>query len=191
MAAVTLLSTSGLSRQFGGLKAVDQVDFAIREGEIRALIGPNGAGKTTFVSLLSGRITPSAGRITFAGEDITAMPAHRRVRQGIAYTFQITSVYPTLTAFENVALPAQTAIRKSARGNSKRGGQDAITERAMAALSGWGLANGLATRRAPFPMAISGFSKWRWGWRSNRGFSFSTSRRRDFPMARSIISAGW
>lgn len=139
MAAVTLLSTSGLSRQFGGLKAVDQVDFAIREGEIRALIGPNGAGKTTFVSLLSGRITPSAGRITFAGEDITAMPAHRRVRQGIAYTFQITSVYPTLTAFENVALPAQTAIRKSARGNSKRGGQDAITERAMAALKRVGL----------------------------------------------------
>lgn len=139
MAAVTLLSTSGLSRQFGGLKAVDQVDFAIREGEIRALIGPNGAGKTTFVSLLSGRIAPSAGRITFAGEDITAMPAHRRVRQGIAYTFQITSVYPTLTAFENVALPAQTALRKAAARNSKHGGQNAITERAMAALQRVGL----------------------------------------------------
>ncbi|KQQ79280.1 ABC transporter ATP-binding protein [Rhizobium sp. Leaf321] len=112
MASVSLLSTKGLSRHFGGLKAVDNVDFTIREGEIRALIGPNGAGKTTFVSLLAGRIAPSAGSIEFLGKDITDRPAHQRVRDGIAYTFQITSIYPTLTVFDNVALSAQSALRR-------------------------------------------------------------------------------
>ncbi|MDO9416140.1 ABC transporter ATP-binding protein [Pararhizobium sp.] len=110
MAAVTLLSTSGLSRNFGGLKAVDNVDFTLQTGEIRALIGPNGAGKTTFVSLLSGRIAPSRGTVSFLGRDITGDPAHKRVRDGIAYTFQITSVYAKLSAWDNVALAAQTAI---------------------------------------------------------------------------------
>ncbi|TWF52389.1 ABC transporter ATP-binding protein [Neorhizobium alkalisoli] len=113
MASVTLLRTKGLSRQFGGLKAVNDVNFAIREGEIRALIGPNGAGKTTFVSLLSGRIAPSAGSIEFLGNDITARPAHKRVRDGIAYTFQITSIYPMLSVFDNVALSAQSALQRS------------------------------------------------------------------------------
>jgi len=108
MAAVTpLLSTQDLSRSFGGLKAVDNVDFAISEGEIRAIIGPNGAGKTTFVSLVCGRIQPSSGRVFFEGRDISRMPAHRRVRAGIAYTFQITSIFPNLTVFDNVALAVQ------------------------------------------------------------------------------------
>jgi branched-chain amino acid transport system ATP-binding protein len=105
-----LLTTRGLSRSFGGLKAVDSVDFAVMPGEIRAIIGPNGAGKTTFVSLLCGRIEPSAGMILFDGGDITGMPAWRRVRQGIAYTFQITSVYANLTAYDNVALPVQRTL---------------------------------------------------------------------------------
>lgn len=112
MAAVTLLSTQGLSRHFGGLRAVDGVDFQISEGEIHALIGPNGAGKTTFVSLLSGRIAPTAGRIQFLGEDITAVPAHERVRKGIAYTFQITSIFPRLSVSENVALAAQNTLQR-------------------------------------------------------------------------------
>lgn len=112
MAAVTLLSTEGLSRHFGGLRAVDGVDFQIAEGEIHALIGPNGAGKTTFVSLLSGRIAPTAGRVRFLGEDITDEPAHQRVRKGIAYTFQITSVFPRLSVSENVALSAQNTLQR-------------------------------------------------------------------------------
>jgi branched-chain amino acid transport system ATP-binding protein len=111
MAAITLLSTKGLSRHFGGLKAVDDVDFEIAKGEIRAVIGPNGAGKTTFVSLLCGRIAPTAGTVTFMGADITAEPAFRRVRLGIAYTFQITSIYPKLSVYENVALAAQSALQ--------------------------------------------------------------------------------
>ena len=107
MAAV-ILEALGLARAFGGLRAVDGVDFALRAGEIHALIGPNGAGKTTFVSLLSGRIAPDAGAIRLDGADITRLPAHLRVRRGIAYTFQITSIYPQLTVFDNVALAAQS-----------------------------------------------------------------------------------
>jgi branched-chain amino acid transport system ATP-binding protein len=106
MAAV-ILQARGLTRHFGGLRAVDEVDFDLHEGEIHALIGPNGAGKTTFVSLLSGRIPAQAGQILLGGQDITRLPAHARVRAGIAYTFQITSVYPRLSVFDNVALAVQ------------------------------------------------------------------------------------
>ena len=119
MAAVTpILQTTGLSRAFGGLKAVDGVDFSVTPGEIRAIIGPNGAGKTTFVGLICGRIAPSAGRVVFEGDDITDLPAHRRVRRGIAYTFQITSVFANLSAFDNVALAVQRRLLdgKGARG---------------------------------------------------------------------------
>jgi len=110
-----LLTTSGLSRFFGGVRAVDDVDFSLDPGEIRAIIGPNGAGKTTFVSLVCGRIGPSAGRIFFDGEDITGLPPHRRVRLGIAYTFQITSVFANLSAFDNVALPLQRTLAGGGR----------------------------------------------------------------------------
>ena len=101
-----LLETRGLSKSFGVLKAVSDVNFAIEKGEVRAVIGPNGAGKTTFVSLISGRIAPSAGTILFEGADVTALPAFRRVQKGIAYTFQITSIYANLSVAENVALAA-------------------------------------------------------------------------------------
>ncbi|MES2968336.1 MAG: ABC transporter ATP-binding protein [Pseudomonadota bacterium] len=106
MAAV-ILSARGLTRHFGGLRAVDGVDFDLHAGEIHALIGPNGAGKTTFVSLLCGRLPAQSGTITLAGQDITHLPAHARVARGIAYTFQITSVYPRLSVFDNVALAVQ------------------------------------------------------------------------------------
>ncbi|MBL9075240.1 ABC transporter ATP-binding protein [Tabrizicola sp.] len=103
-----LIETRGLTLHFGGLKAVDGVDFALQSGEIHALIGPNGAGKTTFVSLLSGRRMAQSGTILLDGEDITRLPAHARVRKGIAYTFQITSIFPRLTVFDNVALAVQS-----------------------------------------------------------------------------------
>ncbi len=78
-----------------------------RDGEIHALIGPNGAGKTTLVSLLCGRLIPDAGSITFMGRDITRLPAYLRARLGIAYTFQITAIFPRLPVFDNVALAVQ------------------------------------------------------------------------------------
>ncbi|MGY6708179.1 MAG: ABC transporter ATP-binding protein [Rhizobiaceae bacterium] len=111
-----LLVTRGLSRQFGGLKAVDGVDFELQQGEIRAIIGPNGAGKTTLVGLVCGRVLPSAGRVEFDGADISRLPPHRRTRKGIAYTFQITSVFLNLSAYDNVALAAQR--RHGAAGSS-------------------------------------------------------------------------
>ncbi len=103
-----LMQAKGLTRHFGGIRAVDGVDFRLEQGEIHAIIGPNGAGKTTFVSLLSGRIPVQSGSITLGVEDITRLPAHARVKKGIAYTFQITSVYAKLTVFDNVALAAQS-----------------------------------------------------------------------------------
>jgi len=106
---MTLLQTRNLAREFGGLHAVENVDFDLDAGEIRAIIGPNGAGKTTFVSLICGRIPASAGKVVFADEDISSLPAHERVRRGIAYTFQITSVFANLTAFDNVALAVQSS----------------------------------------------------------------------------------
>ena len=108
-----LLTTTKLSRQFGGLRAVDDVSFALPAGEVRAIIGPNGAGKTTFVNLVCGRVRPTAGRIAFEGTDITGLPAHARVGRGIAYTFQITSVFANLSVFDNVALAAQGALMRS------------------------------------------------------------------------------
>jgi branched-chain amino acid transport system ATP-binding protein len=111
VAAVTaILSTRGLTRRFAGLVAVNAVDLDLSAGEIRALIGPNGAGKTTFVSMLIGRLPPTSGQIVFNGTDITDLPAHRRVQQGMAYTFQITSIFAKLPVEENVALAARRAI---------------------------------------------------------------------------------
>ncbi|MCY1125763.1 ABC transporter ATP-binding protein [Frigidibacter sp. RF13] len=127
---MTLLEARGLTRHFGGLKAVDGVDLDLARGEIHALIGPNGAGKTTFVSLLSGRTPAQSGTVRFEGRDITRLPAHARVRQGIAYTFQITQVFANLTTFDNVALAVQ------GRGVSKR-----LVRETSAALERVGLAD--------------------------------------------------
>jgi branched-chain amino acid transport system ATP-binding protein len=109
-ADATILSTAKLSRQFGGLRAVDAVDLSVERGEIRAVIGPNGAGKTTLVGMICGRIPASSGRVLFEGEDITALRPWSRVERGIAYTFQITSVFQNLSCFDNVALAAQRGL---------------------------------------------------------------------------------
>jgi branched-chain amino acid transport system ATP-binding protein len=139
MAAVTpLLTTTKLSRNFGGLRAVDGVDFSLAAGEIRAIIGPNGAGKTTFVGLVCGRIEPTSGRVVFDGKDITSMPAHRRVRRGIAYTFQITSVYARLSAFDNVALAVE---RRLLDAKGERPSAKALRDGVTQALERTGLAD--------------------------------------------------
>lgn len=107
---MSLLRTRGLSRHFGGLIAVEGVDFDLEEGEVRALIGPNGAGKSTLVGMISGRIPPSRGTIEFDGVEITGWPAHKRIMAGMSYTFQITSVFPGLPVRENVALAARRRV---------------------------------------------------------------------------------
>jgi branched-chain amino acid transport system ATP-binding protein len=103
-----ILETRGLTRAFGGLLAVNQVDFAVREGEIRAVIGPNGAGKTTFFNLITGVFPPTSGQILFRGEEITGLPVHAISRRGIARTVQITSIFPALTVTDNVWLGVQS-----------------------------------------------------------------------------------
>jgi len=106
-----LLRTEGLRKSFGGLKAVDGVDFALKPGELRAVIGPNGAGKTTFFNLITGLFPPTAGGIFFRGEDITGLPPHRVARKGIGRTLQITSLFLGLTVCENVWIAAQSRRR--------------------------------------------------------------------------------
>ncbi len=106
---MTLLSTHGLSKNFGGLHAVEDVDFVLPEGQVRALIGPNGAGKSTFVGMLCGRIRETRGEVHFSDQNITGLPAHRRIGLGMAYTFQITSIFSRLSLHENVAL----AVRRN------------------------------------------------------------------------------
>jgi branched-chain amino acid transport system ATP-binding protein len=96
-----VLRVAGLSREFGGLMAVNNLSFGVARGEILGLIGPNGAGKTTAVNLISGIIRPSAGTVRFNEEDVTAMPAHRLAQRGLVRTFQATVVYDKRTVREN------------------------------------------------------------------------------------------
>ena len=115
MAAVTLLETAGLTKSFAGLVAVEDVDLSITEGEIHALIGPNGAGKSTCVGMIAGRIPPTRGSVTFDGKEVTDLPAHRRMQMGMAYTFQITSIYAGLSVRENIALALRNQSPEAAR----------------------------------------------------------------------------
>ena len=103
-----LLLTTGLSRAFGGLVAVDSVSLQLDPATIHAVIGPNGAGKSTLVNLLAGEVKPSSGSIRLRGEDITGWKPDRIARRGVARTFQHTNVFPDFTVFENCRLAAQS-----------------------------------------------------------------------------------
>jgi branched-chain amino acid transport system ATP-binding protein len=102
-----ILEARGLSRSFHGFHAVSRVDLSVREGSIHALIGPNGAGKTTCFNLLTRFIEPTAGRITFRGQDITRLRADAVARLGLVRSFQISAVFAQLSVFENVRLAVQ------------------------------------------------------------------------------------
>jgi branched-chain amino acid transport system ATP-binding protein len=104
---LVLLETHNLRKEFGGLIAVDDVSIQIERGSTHSIIGPNGAGKTTFFNLLTGRYKPTRGSVIFKGEDITALPVHRRAHIGIGRSFQITNIFPNLTVLENVRLAVQ------------------------------------------------------------------------------------
>ena len=110
-----ILATHGLCKAFGALTVTDEVSLELHPGECHALIGPNGAGKTTLVNQLSGLINPDAGRIEFRGKDITATRPAERAQAGLGRTFQITSIIPTMSLFENVALAAQAQCGSSYR----------------------------------------------------------------------------
>ncbi|CEJ13570.1 Sulfate/thiosulfate import ATP-binding protein CysA [bacterium YEK0313] len=106
---MTLLAATAISKRYGGLMALSDVDFAVAPGEFVAVIGPNGAGKSTFLNVLTGLTPPSTGTVTFGGRDITRAPTHRRIRAGLGRTFQHGRLFPRLTVLENVMTGA--AIR--------------------------------------------------------------------------------
>jgi len=103
-----ILATEKLTKNFGGLKAIDSVTFEIEAGKLTSVIGPNGAGKTTLFNLITGMIRPDSGRVLFKGEDITHFPIHHIVRRGISRSFQILNLFNELTLFENVWLGVQS-----------------------------------------------------------------------------------
>ena len=105
-----VLKTEGLSKSFGGLRAVDEVDFELPSGGLHAIIGPNGAGKTTFFNLITGLLTPDSGRVSFLGRDITGMKPHRINRLGLARTLQIKSVFDGLSVYDNVWIAAHSRL---------------------------------------------------------------------------------
>jgi branched-chain amino acid transport system ATP-binding protein len=103
-----ILRTEALTIRFGGLTALNSVDFEVRRGEIRAIIGPNGAGKSTFFNCLTGVIGPTSGRILFNAQNIAALPPNRISQKGIARSYQITNILPNATTLENVRIAAQS-----------------------------------------------------------------------------------
>ena len=108
-----ILSTCGLTKAYAGVAANTDIDFDLPMGQTRAIIGPNGAGKSTFVGMVCGRIQATRGSVSFDGTDITTMAAHERIRKGIAYTFQITSVFQGLSVRENINLAARRRLGKN------------------------------------------------------------------------------
>jgi branched-chain amino acid transport system ATP-binding protein len=102
-----MLEIAGLTKHFGGVVAVDRVNLSVRAGEVHALIGPNGAGKTTLIAQVSGSLPADAGEIRFLGTDVTRMPQHRRVRAGLARSYQITSIFRRFSVRDNLALAVQ------------------------------------------------------------------------------------
>jgi len=132
--ADVVLNVRGLAKYFGGLKAVDGVDFSVRRGEVHALIGPNGSGKTTTLNVVTGLYRATAGRIFVDGVDVTALPAHKRTSAGLARTFQNIRLFRSMTALENVVIGAER------EGNTLvEAGHGALQSRARAALDFVGL----------------------------------------------------
>ncbi|MGE0715246.1 MAG: ABC transporter ATP-binding protein [Alphaproteobacteria bacterium] len=136
---MTAIEVAGLSKRFGGLRAVDDVSLAVAPGERRVLIGPNGAGKTTLFHCITGMMRPTTGRIALFGDDVTALPENRRTALGMGRTFQISNVFTDLTAVENLSLaalgtaPAKWTMRRPLTAFSD------LRERALAGLAEVGL----------------------------------------------------
>jgi len=103
-----ILKTESLVKNFGGLRAIDQVDFRLEEGQLHSIIGPNGAGKSTFFKLICGELHPDSGGIRFRGEDITALPQYAISHRGMSVAYQLTNIFPRLTTLENIRVAMQS-----------------------------------------------------------------------------------
>ena len=146
-----ILETRGLTKEFRGFYAVRNVDLRVRRGRIHALIGPNGAGKTTCFNLLTHFLAPTAGRITFNGRDITGRRPAEIARLGLVRSFQISAVFPHLTALENVRIALQRGRGRSFDFWRSERVLDAFRERALDLLGAVGLAGFAATPAVELP----------------------------------------
>src|SRR5215472_11009955 len=104
------LEVNGVARNFGGVTALADVSFSVREGEVMGLIGPNGAGKSTLFEIVSGNLAPSAGRISYFGSDCTTLPAHARRRAGMCRTFQKVRLFESMTVAQNISVAASQCL---------------------------------------------------------------------------------
>ena len=143
-----ILRLVGLCKNFGGLRVTDNVTLDVGGGELHAVIGPNGAGKTTLINQICGSIAPDAGRVVFAGRDVTDVAVHARAALGLARSFQITSILPGFSVRENVALAVQARAGSSFRLFGRAEREDVLNTPALAALAEVGLAD-----RAEVPAA--------------------------------------
>ena len=139
--ADALLSVQGLRKHYGGLAVTNNVSLDVQPGEIHALIGPNGAGKTTLIHQITGTVMPDAGRVIFAGRDITRLSLPQRVHSGLARSFQITSIIAGFSVLENVTLAAQGQSGSSFRFFRAAAAEAALNATARAALAEVGLAD--------------------------------------------------
>lgn len=105
---MAVLETRRLSKHFGGLIAVNNVDYRVEPGELRSIIGPNGAGKTTFFNMIAGDLPATSGQVLFKGENITSLSTFERSHRGLGRTYQITNIFPRLTVLENLRIAAQS-----------------------------------------------------------------------------------
>jgi len=126
----TVLSTQGLVMRFGGITATNDVTMELKRGARHALIGPNGAGKTTLINLLTGVLTPTSGRISLLGEDITTLAPHKRVARGLVRTFQINQLFDSMTPLETLALVVSQHQGIASQWWRPLGATRAVTERA-------------------------------------------------------------
>jgi branched-chain amino acid transport system ATP-binding protein len=136
-----LLHVENLAKRFAGIVASDDLGLNVENGELHAIIGPNGAGKTTLIAQLGGQLMPDAGRIVFAGDDITTLPMDARSRLGLARSFQITSLFLDLSVLDNVALAVQAHAGHSFRFWRDARAENELREPARAALARVGLAD--------------------------------------------------
>ncbi len=134
-----ILSTRGLSKSFGALKAASDITLDLKPGEIHAVIGPNGAGKSTLIGLISGTLAPDDGQVALAGQDVTSLGPEDRAKAGLGRTFQISALAMEDTVLENALLGAVGATRQARRLFSPVQRDTALTERAMTALTRVGL----------------------------------------------------
>jgi len=135
-----ILTTDNLGLDIGGATIVAGVGLEVAEGEFLGIIGPNGAGKTSLFNLLSGLVRPTSGSVTLAGRDVTQAPPHARAGAGLGRTFQLSSVFPRLSALENARLAAEASLGGTLRIWRRAGGVREAVERARASLERVGLA---------------------------------------------------